>query len=120
MKITEEEIEKLDKIINIMRESEDEELNRELDNEFHKIIILATNNVFINIIFSSISSLFKSSIEETRNSILLYAENKEKLNDIHKEIVEAFKEKNRAKIYDAMAKHADIVCNVIGADTYPL
>ncbi|MFR5264980.1 FadR/GntR family transcriptional regulator [Clostridium sp.] len=119
-KITEEEIEKLDKIINIMRESEDEELNRELDNEFHKIIILATNNVFINIIFSSISSLFKSSIEETRNSILLYAENKEKLNDIHKEIVEAFKEKNRAKIYDAMAKHADIVCNVIGADTYPL
>ncbi|WP_207643331.1 FadR/GntR family transcriptional regulator [Clostridium massiliamazoniense] len=119
-KITTEEIDKLDKIIDIMRDSEDEELNRELDNEFHRTIILATDNVFINIIFSSISSLFKKSIKETRRGILLCAENKEKLNDIHKEIVEAFKEKNRSRLYDAMAKHSDIVCNVIGAEGYPL
>lgn len=119
-KITKEEIDKLDKIIDIMRDSEDEELNRELDNEFHRTIILATDNVFINIIFSSISSLFKKSIKETRKNILLCAENKEKLNDIHKEIVEAFKEKNRSRLYDAMAKHSDIVCNVIGAEGYPL
>lgn len=119
-KITKEEIDKLDKIIDIMRDSEDEELNRELDNEFHRTIILATDNVFINIIFSSISSLFKKSIKETRNNILLCAENKEKLNNIHKEIVEAFKEKNRSRLYDAMAKHSDIVSNVIGAEGYPL
>lgn len=112
-KITDEEIKKLEEIANQMQNSYDEELNKDLDKEFHRTIIVAANNTFINIFFSSISSLISKFIKETRREILLRDDNKDKLNIIHNDIIVAFKEKNRSKLYDAMKKHSEMVYKTV-------
>lgn len=112
-KITDEEIKKLEEIANQMQNSYDEELNKDLDKEFHRTIIAAANNTFINIFFSSISSLISKFIKETRREILLRDDNKDKLNIIHNDIIVAFKEKNRSKLYDAMKKHSEMVYKTV-------
>lgn len=112
-KITDEEIKKLEKIVEQMKNSYDEELNKDLDKEFHRTIIDAANNTFINIFFSSISSLISKFIKETRREILLCDDNKDKLNAIHNDIIIAFKEKNRSKLYESMKKHSEMVYKTV-------
>lgn len=108
-KMTEVDIKKLEKIVNRMIDSDDEKLNEELDREFHYTIINAADNIFINIFLSTISSLIDKFIKETREELLLLGNNGEKLNLVHREIIDAIKEKDKRKIYDSMKKHSGII-----------
>lgn len=107
-KLSDSDLNKLESIVDQLSKSHDEELNNKLDREFHYTIINATDNTFIQIFLSTLTSVMEKFIKEAREEILLY-NNKEKLNLVHYEIVEALKEKNKNKLIEAMKKHADMV-----------
>lgn len=109
-RIDEEDIQKLEKLIDEMSKTSDEAKNVEIDKELHYIIDNASKNRVISSILAVISELIDESIKGTRSELArMDAENSKKLLEIHRELVDAMKNRNKTKAYEAMQKHREII-----------
>lgn len=109
-RIDEEDIEKLQVLINEMGETSDEIKNAQIDRELHYIIDNASKNRVISSILIVISELIDESIKGTRSELTkLDATNSKKLLEIHRELVDAMKNRDKKKAFEAMKKHREII-----------
>ncbi len=109
-RIDEKDIRELEKLITEMSETVDEAKNTEIDRELHYIIDNASKNRVISSILTVISELVDESIRGTRSELTkLDATNSKKLLEIHKELVEAMKNRDKKKAFEAMRKHREII-----------
>lgn len=109
-RIDEEDIKKLEELIDEMEKTSDEAKNVEIDKQLHYIIDNASKNRVISSILTVISELIDESIKGTRSELArMDAENSKKLLDIHRELVDAMRNRNKKKAYEAMQKHREII-----------
>lgn len=109
-RIEEEDIEKLEELINEMSETSDEIRNVKIDRQLHYIIDNASKNRVISSILTVISELVDESIKGTRNELTkMDIRNSKKLLEIHKELVDAMKNRDKKKAFEAMQKHTKIM-----------
>ena len=103
------QIAELESIISEMAEANDEDTAADLDRKLHYAIACASENVILIQILNAMSVLIDGFIRKIRTSILQYTENKERLLDIHRAIVDAFKTRDIAAIQEAFRHHEDII-----------
>lgn len=109
-RIDEEDIIKLENLIDEMRETTDEVKNAKIDRELHYIIDNASKNRVISSILTVISELIDESIKGTRNELTkLDTRNSKKLLEIHEELVDSMKNRDKKKAFEAMEKHRQII-----------
>ncbi|MDO4535934.1 MAG: FadR/GntR family transcriptional regulator [Clostridium perfringens] len=109
-RIDEEDVRELEKLIAEMSETTDEVKNTEIDRELHYIIDNASKNRVISSILNVISELIDESIKGTRSELTkLDVTNSKKLLEIHKELVDAMKNRDKKKAFEAMRKHRKII-----------
>ena len=94
-RIDEKDVKKLQELIDEMSKTSDEEKNVKIDKELHYIIDNASKNRVISSILAVISELIDESIKGTRSELArMDAENSKKLLEIHRELVDAMKNRN--------------------------
>ncbi len=109
-RIDEKDIKKLEELIDEMSKTSDEEKNVEIDRQLHYIIDNASKNRVISSILGVISELIDESIKGTRSELARKdAQNSKKLLEIHKELVDAMKNKSKKRAYEAMQRHREII-----------
>ena len=109
-RIDEKDIKKLEELIDEMSKTSDEEKNVEIDRQLHYIIDNASKNRVISSILAVISELIDESIKGTRSELARKdAQNSKKLLEIHKELVDAMKNKSKKRAYEAMQRHREII-----------
>ncbi|RKD31540.1 FadR/GntR family transcriptional regulator [Thermohalobacter berrensis] len=106
-RITKKDIEKLENLLNRMRETDDEEENSRIDKEFHYTIAKATDNYLIIGLFNIIPSLMEAFIKDARLKILKRAQNREILVEQHGKIFNALKDKKPKDAAKAMLEHLE-------------
>lgn len=106
-KVTEEELNSMKFLIDVLKGSEDEEERVKADKKFHYTIAHASKNFLIVSILNAVSSLIDSFIKDARKKILADKENVDVLVKQHKDIYMALKERDPAKASEAMEKHLD-------------
>lgn len=108
-KITDEEIEGLEKCLDKLKEAEDETLKGKYDKEFHYNIAKSSKNILIVNMLNAVSSLMDSFISEVRGRILMIEGNRRILMEQHEAILNALKERNAKVASDAMRQHLELI-----------
>ena len=102
--ITLGELKKLEDIYNEMISIDDTQRLDSLDKQFHFIMMSSSSNALLITLIHSISELLKHSISMSRKKVLLVY-GKEKIDEDHKNILGALKEKNVEKLEKSLKIH---------------
>lgn len=108
-KIKDEPLLRMKEIVDIMKETLDEEYNVVLDKEFHYIIAKESGNRLIVSILTAVSSLIDSFIKEAREAILSHEENRETLTKHHENIYLALAAHDEEQAGQVMQEHMDLI-----------
>ncbi|WP_251859970.1 FadR/GntR family transcriptional regulator [Clostridium sp. Marseille-Q2269] len=112
-RITIEQLKKLEKIIDEIKNSKDEKLIVNLDKKFHYEIAQASNNFILLNIINSCSSLIDSLMNDARYRIVKNLKDKEELVYQHEKIFLALKEKNPELAANLMKEHLEFSCRFL-------
>lgn len=107
-KITDEEIDELQILINNMKTSEDEDERVKDDAKFHYTIAKASRNFLVLSILNTVASLIDSFIKDARKDII-NNQLKDNIDNDHEEILNALKEHNSNKASESMRKHMNLI-----------
>lgn len=107
-KITTEEINKLQMLVDNMKTSEDEDERVKDDAKFHYTIAKASGNFLILSILNTVSSLMDSFIKDARKNII-NNQLKDSIDNEHEEILNALKTHNPDKASESMRKHMNLI-----------
>ena len=107
-KITDEEINELQMLVDNMKTSEDEDERVKDDAKFHYTIAKASRNFLILSILNTVSSLMDSFIKDARKNII-NNQLKDSIDNEHEEILNALKSHNPNKASESMRKHMDLI-----------
>ena len=89
--------------------TEDENIQAECDKKFHYEIAKSSENILIINILNAASSLIEKSIIDVRNRILATEESVTTINSLHRNILEALKNKDEKEAVKAMKNHMTTV-----------
>jgi len=106
-RINNEQLKELKEIIQRLMDCEDEDINAEIDKEFHYKIAECSGNILIFNILSTVSILVDHFIKDARKLILVKEGNKEILFSQHKEIYLSMEKHSSAAARKAMREHLD-------------
>ena len=107
--ISDSSIEVLNNIVDEMEKTTDEKKSLELDIKFHNIIIKSSKNPLIINVLAVISQLMDKFIREARIVILCHEDNREKLQNNHKDIAVAISSRDKKRCAEAMKKHFRLI-----------
>ena len=99
--ITDEEIEKIEDIIEKLSTTKDSKECASLDKEFHYSIAKASKNHLLSTIIFSVSSLIEEYIDESK----IYDDKKEEVIKEHRKILKALKEHNKEEAFKEAKNH---------------
>ncbi len=102
-------LEELNRILDEMKNSEDEELNVKLDKSFHYTIAKASGNTIVINFLQVISQLIDEFIKDSRKNILLDKNNREKLLELHEEIYMAMRDNCPERAQLMMKAHFKLI-----------
>ncbi|MBC8062795.1 MAG: FadR family transcriptional regulator [Clostridiaceae bacterium] len=106
-RITDEQLIELKEIIHNLKNCEDEDINAEIDKEFHYKIAEFSGNVLIFNILKTVSTLVDHFIKDARKLILVQQENKEILFSQHEDIYLSMEKHSSGAARNAMRVHLD-------------
>jgi len=106
-RITSDQLNELSEITKRFMNSDNEDINAEIDKEFHYKIAECSANVLIFNILRTVSTLVDHFIKDARKLILMHQGNKEILMSQHKEIYLAIEKRSSADARQAMRVHLD-------------
>jgi len=106
-RITSDQLNELSEITKRFMNSDNEDINAEIDKEFHYKIAECSGNVLIFNILRTVSTLVDHFIKDARKLILMHQGNKEILLSQHKEIYLAIEKHSSAEARQAMRVHLD-------------
>ena len=99
--ITNDEIEKIEDIIEKLSKTKDSKECASLDKEFHYAIAKASKNHLLSTIIFSVSSLIEEYIDESK----IYHDKKEEVIKEHRKILKALKEHNKDEAFNEAKNH---------------
>ena len=99
--ITNDEIEKIEDIIEKLSKTKDSKECASLDKEFHYAIAKASKNHLLSTIIFSVSSLIEEYIDESK----IYDDKKEEVIKEHRKILKALKEHNKEEAFKEAKNH---------------
>ena len=106
-RITDGQLKELNEITKKFINCEDEDVNAEIDKEFHYKIAECSGNVLIFNILRTVSTLVDHFIKDARKLILIHQGNKEILLSQHKEIYLSIEKHSSTDARQAMRVHLD-------------
>lgn len=106
-RITEEQLKELKELTESFMNCDDEDINVEIDKQFHYKIAEFSGNVLIFNILRTVSTLVDHFIEDVRKLILVQQENREILFSQHKEIYLSMEKHSSKAARKAMREHLD-------------
>lgn len=106
-RITEKQLKELKELLFSFNDSDDEEVNGEIDKQFHYKVAECSGNILIFNILRTVSALVDDIIKDVRKIILVEEENKEILFNQHKEIYLAMEKHDSAASRQAMRVNLD-------------
>ncbi len=106
-RITQEELDSLEKIVEQLKQSMNEDDAVKIDKRFHYEIAQASKNKLIITLLNAISSLIDAYIKDARMKILLEEENRTLLSSQHEKVYLALKRHDIAGAVTAMRQHLD-------------
>lgn len=104
-RITNEQLQELKELTQRFINCEDENINVEIDKEFHRKIAECSGNILIFNILRTVSTLVDRFIKDARKLILIQHENKEILFSQHYEIFSAIEKHSSSAARKAMREH---------------
>ncbi len=111
--ITDQQVKRLEEIVNEMAKTEDEEKNVALDIELHYTIATASHNNIIIQILNILEELINIYIKDRRKEILSNRNNVTRLQNIHEKIVYSLKTRDSQATYEAVLQHFQIIAEYI-------
>lgn len=112
-RISEDSLDKLKEIIEKFKATEDENINANLDKDFHYIIVEASGNSLARDLYKTISLLFDKFITGARKEIMRDKKNQLILLSQHEEIYNAMANHDPKMAEEAMKKHLEFVNDFI-------
>lgn len=108
-KISMEQVEELQNIVSELGSSSDEAYCAELDKRLHYIIGMAAHNVLIFEILEALSNVIDIFICNLRGKILLNPSSRERLQQIHEDIVAGLRSRDKTQIVAAFEEHFRLI-----------
>lgn len=108
-KVSEQDIEELYEIVNTIKTSINEDERIKYDKKLHYKIAKISNNFLIINILNTLSSLMDMFIKNAREKILNNVENKDIINEQHREIIFALENKDKEGARNAMKDHMQLI-----------
>lgn len=107
--ITDEETKRLQEILLKMDSADSEGYEASLDKQLHYEVAAASGNEILLQMLNAISALVEGFIKDIRKSILSEAKNKARLKQIHRDIVAAIINKDKAAVRSSLTRHSKII-----------
>lgn len=106
-RVSQEELDDMSRLIELMKNSNDEELSIKLDKQFHYMIARSSQNILIVSMLNAVSYLIDSFIKGARGKILMHEGNREVLARQHENIYLALLKHDSKGAVEAMKNHMD-------------
>lgn len=110
---SEEQIKEMEALVKELDKSMDDEKNVMLDKKIHFTLAQASGNILVLDFLEACSGVIDAFIHDMREEILRTEERKNLLNEYHKKLVEALKEKDEKKGIDALEHHFDMIDEIL-------
>lgn len=111
---TDEQIAEMEKLVEKLDQSSDDEKNVVLDKKIHFTLAQASGNVLVLDFLEACSGVIDMFIKDVREEILRTEERKDRLNQCHRKLVEALKEKDENKGLEALDEHFTMINQILG------
>lgn len=109
----ERKIKQMEECVDRLDKSTDDKVNAELDKRIHYTLAEASGNTLLLDILEACSGVIDNFIKDMRYEILRTERRKGMLNECHRELVEAMKEKNEEKGQEALKRHFGMIDNIL-------
>ena len=113
-KAGEDKIAKMEECVNRLDQSNSEEENAALDKQIHYTLAEASGNTLLLDILEACSKVIDEFIKDMRYEILRTEERKGMLNECHRQLVEAMREKDEEKGRHALKRHFEMIDRILG------
>ena len=110
---TEKQIKEMEQLVKKLDQSSDDEKNVALDKKIHFTLAQASGNVLVLDFLEACSGVIDMFIKDVRGEILRTEDRKDQLNQCHKKLVEALKEKDEAKGLEALNEHFAMIDQIL-------
>lgn len=110
---SEEQIKAMEALVKELDKSMDDEKNAMLDKKIHFTLAQASGNILVLDFLEACSGVIDAFIHDMREEILRTEERKNLLNEYHKKLVEALKEKDEKKGIDALEHHFAMIDEIL-------
>lgn len=114
MQATDEQIAEMETLVEELDQSTDDEKNVTLDKKIHFTLAQASGNILVLDFLEACSGVIDMFIKDVREEILRTEDRKDRLNQCHKKLVEALKEKDEAKGLEALDEHFTMINQILG------
>lgn len=106
-------IKQMEECVARLDKSTDDRVNAELDKRIHYTLAEASGNTLLLNVLEACSGVIDEFIKDMRYEILRTEERKGMLNECHRELVQAMREKNEEKGQKALKKHFEMIDNIL-------
>lgn len=110
---SEEQIAEMEAAVKELDKSEDDEKNVALDKKIHFMLAQSSGNVLVLDFLEACSGVIDMFIKDMREELLRKGVTKDRLNQCHRALVEALKEKDEAKGLEALDEHFCMIDQVL-------
>ncbi len=108
-----EQIKEMEALVKELDKSMDDEKNAMLDKKIHFTLAQASGNILVLDFLEACSGVIDAFIHDMREEILRTEERKNLLNEYHKKLIEALKEKDEEKGIDALEHHFAMIDEIL-------
>ena len=108
-----EQIKEMENLVEELDQSTDDEKNVALDKKIHFTLAQASGNVLVLDFLEACSGVIDMFIKDVREEILRTEDHKDRLNQCHRKLVEALKEKDEVKGLEALDEHFAMINQIL-------
>ena len=110
---SDEQIKEMESLVKELDKSTDDVKNAALDKKLHFMLAQSSRNILVLDFLEACSGVIDSFIHDMRAAILRTEELKKLLNECHKKLIEALKEKDETKGQEALKRHFMLINEIL-------
>lgn len=111
--VSKEQIAEMEEAVKELDQSEDDEKNVVLDKKIHFTLAQSSGNILVLDFLEACSGVIDMFIKDVREKLLRTGVTKDRLNQCHRTLVEALKEKDEEKGLEALEEHFRMIDQVL-------
>ena len=110
---SDKQIKEMESLVKELDKSTDDVKNAALDKKLHFMLAQSSGNILVLDFLEACSGVIDSFIHDMRAAILRTEERKKLLNECHKKLIEALKEKDETKGQEALKRHFILINEIL-------